>query len=381
MIRRKTLGIFILLAALSIMLAGCWNKREIEERTSVVAIAIDRQDESPKPVKVSVQIPIPTRIAGSGTGQSGGGGGESVKVMSAGGRTLQDAFNQLQKKLNQQLFFGHTRVVAISEKTARHGVADITDALRREPQFRRLLWPLVVKGDAADLLTISPELEQIPAVYTMTMIENGVKTERIPAIDLGQFFIALSSRCEQPYLNCVKIEKNNLKWSGIAVFRGDRLVGTLNETDAWRLIQIRHEMAGGQILLPLDDDPSRLISLRPDSINTRRHFSEENGRITARFEVSGEVDVIETTFETDFSNPGEIRELEDQLNRSLETESRRMIEKLQREYKSDILGIGKKLKAYHPDMWRKINWSDEFPEAGIQIAYKFKLRRTGMEMK
>ncbi|MFO7291060.1 MAG: Ger(x)C family spore germination protein, partial [Bacillota bacterium] len=55
------------------LLTGCWDRREIEQRSFVFAMAID---EHPKGVEVSVQIPIPIMIVGSGGGVGGGQGGQ-----------------------------------------------------------------------------------------------------------------------------------------------------------------------------------------------------------------------------------------------------------------------------------------------------------------
>ncbi|MBP1154578.1 MULTISPECIES: hypothetical protein [unclassified Paenibacillus] len=132
--------------------------------------------------------------------------------MSSTGLTVVDAFNNMQKRLNQQLFYGHTRIIAIGEEIAKEGVKDVTDAFRRDPQLRRLLWPVVVKGEVAGLLRASPELEQIPTtVFLMSLIETGDESGRIPDMNLGKFYINLSSSISHPYLNYFEVNENDIK--------------------------------------------------------------------------------------------------------------------------------------------------------------------------
>lgn len=196
--RKSTYLSLLVILSLPFVIAGCWDRQEIEERTSVVAIGVDKvKKENTSLLRVTVQIPIPNQIA-SGAGGGGGGksGLEAVRVMSSTGRTFLEAINNLQKRLNQQLFYGHTRIIAFGEEAARNGVDSIIDGLRRDPQIRRLLWPIVIKGEALDLLKANPKLEQIPTVFLMSMIEIDTKLRRIPDITLGKFYIALSNTAE-----------------------------------------------------------------------------------------------------------------------------------------------------------------------------------------
>lgn len=373
-----TLG--IMLAGCSVFLTGCWDQREIEERISVVAIGIDKAKDDPKMIKITVQIPIPIKIAGGG-GQGGGGGkGEAVKVMSSTGLTVVDAFNNMQKRLNQQLFYGHTRIIALGEDIAKEGVTDVADAFRRDPQLRRLLWPVVVKGEAAELLRANPELEQIPTVFLMSLIETGAESGRIPDMNLGKFYINLSSSSRNPYLNYFEVHGNDIKWSGIAVFRGDRMIGTLDEKETWKMIYIREKKDGGHLVFPYRNRPEDLISFSTKFIDLEDHFVYKDGRLQTRINILLEGDLLGKSFNTNFSNAKEIEQLEQDAENHLEKETKAMLWKLQKEYKVDILGIGTKVKAFHPKIWRKLDWKTDFPNADIRVTYDVKLRRTGMEM-
>jgi len=370
--------VFLVTVSTALLLSGCWDQREIEERTSVVAIGIDRDENDPKLISVTVQIPIPIKIAGSTGGA--GGGGNPVQVMRASGRTLIEAFNNLQRRLNQQLFYGHTRVIAIGEDLARSGVEDAMDAFRRDPQIRRLLWPLVVKGKAAELLRSKPELEQIPTVFIMSMIDNGAKTGRIPDTNLGQFYINLSSSSEQPYLNYLEAGPTGVKWSGVAVFKEDRMVGVLDEQRTWSFMRVVERKDGGPIVFPYHGDENRLLSFTTETTKVDESYRLENGRVHAVFTVDVEGDLIGKNFDSDFSDPAEIAELEREATAYLEAEAREMLHTLQKEYKSDIIGLGSKLRAYHPRIWKRVQDTDYFSDADISVKYKVKLRRTGMEM-
>lgn len=363
---------------LTILTTGCWDQREIEERTSAVAIGIDRPENHPELVQISVQIPIPIKIAGS-TGGSGGSG-DPVKIMSATGRTINGAFNNLQNRLNQELFYGHTRIIAIGEEMARSGLHDVMDTFRRDPQIRRLLWPLVVKGKAADLLTAKPEIEQIPAVYLMSMIEDGTNTGQIPEMNLGRFYIALSSSSEQPFLNYIEVKDNDIAWKGVAVFREDKMVGVLNEIDTWSMLRIRDKRDGGVVVFEYKGNPEHLISFTTETIRVDDQYSYNNGQLIVKIKLLLEGDLVGKTFKSDFSAQSEIHQLEEDAEAYLEKQAKEMLAKLQKKYSADILGLGNFIRAYHPEIWKRLDWPEDFGKADIRVTYDIKLRRTGMEM-
>ena len=76
----------ILFCLLSVsLLGGCWDAREIEERTSVIALAFDKH---PTGYEISVQVPIPLKIVGSGGGGGGESGQNAVRSLQGTGKTF-----------------------------------------------------------------------------------------------------------------------------------------------------------------------------------------------------------------------------------------------------------------------------------------------------
>ncbi|MEF3313478.1 Ger(x)C family spore germination protein [Paenibacillus sp. GYB004] len=378
---RFSLKLLTVLLIAAFLTSGCWDRREIEERTSVVAIAIDKPKEHPDMVLLTVQIPIPIRIAGSSTGGGGADGKHSVEVMSAMGRTVVDAFENLQKRLNQELFYGHTRVIAIGEEVARSGLSQILDPFRRDPQIRRLLWPIVVKGEGRELLAAKPTLEQIPTVFIMTMIENGTRNGRIPEVNLGTFFVDLSSASREPYMNYVEVNGNDIKWSGVAIFRGDRMVGKLSERETWRMMRIRERRDGGNIVFPFEGNPKQLATINTEFVNSKKKVTFNGDQVIVRIYVSIESNLLEKTFEIDLFNPETIKQLEQDATAYLEKYTAELVHKLQHQYQTDAFGIGSYIKAHHNKQWKNMDWSKQYPEADIRVFYDVKLRNSGMGMR
>lgn len=373
--RRTRWRVWIIL--LVFLLSGCWDQREVEERSVVLAIGIDKAEDDPELLELSYQIPIPLKIAGAKSGVSGGG--SPVHVVSGKGRTIYEAFNDMQRKLNQQVFFGHTRTVIFSEELAREGIGEILDVFRRAPQIRRLLWPIVVKGRALDALHVLPDLEQIPTVYLMNLIENGIRLGTIPDMSLGGAFVRVRNPSEELFLNYFMAHEKKMEWQGIAVFKGDRMIGKLNDEQAWSFMQMALGKNGIHLIVPYEADPERLLSVHLETNAVHYTFTEKNGAVQAEIRVVAEVDLNNRAFALHVSTPDVIEKLERSVKHYLEQRAKETVKMLQEDYQSDVLGLGNYIRAYHPEIWSQIKNTDYFPNLQIQVNYTVKLRRTGMQ--
>lgn len=383
MIKAWVKSLFVSILVLT-LLSGCWDRRELDERINVVGLAIDRAKESGAEeanFMVTVQIPIPLRIAGAGGGAGGGGGAEAVRMVSATGVTVTDALINLQKSLNQQLFMGHTRVVAISKEVAEEGVKHILDSFRRDPSVRRLLWLIVTEGRAEDLLYANPELESIPISYVISLIQNGAKMGEIPDITLGNFYIYLSNSTQQPVLNYVRSKKDDVSWVGLALFKGDKLIGMLDAEESWILMQLRDDKPGGKLLISFtEDNRQKHFLVKPLESKAKVKIQVENGRLTAHYHIDVEANILEKNFDIDLSKSSNLNKLAKLTKEELENRAKQLIKKLQQEYRVDPLNLGSKVKAYHYREWNRLDWEDTFPEVEIEVTYHVEFRRVGMEL-
>ncbi|BCU82187.1 hypothetical protein JIR001_19700 [Polycladomyces abyssicola] len=363
---------WILLVAL---LTGCWDQREIEERTSVVALAVDQD---PTGYKVSVQVPNPIKIFGVGGG--GGGGEEAVQMLTGKGKTLMEAMNDIQNQTNQEVFLGHARLVLIGEKVAKKGIWPLMDSLRRQPAIRRRLWPLVVKGEAQSVLQVKTKLEQVPTVYIMDMVDNGVRDGSMADVSLGRLYKALYNPAFDPYMNYIKAEQDTVRWLGLALFKKDKMVGTLNTQESVILLQARESKSGDPVRVPCPDGKGEIV-FKPDQVKTKYQINKTNStvRIHVRNRVYGEI--TEKTCPIDLSADGNVEKLEKSVGQWYERMGNMVLRKTQKEWKTDVFGFGNKMRAFHPDIWKSLNWKKQYPNAQIDLTYQVEIRRVGLDAK
>ncbi|PTX61224.1 spore germination protein KC [Melghirimyces profundicolus] len=359
-----------------VLMGGCWDAREIEERTSVAAMALDKTGEG---YEVTVQIPNPLKIVGSGG--SGGGGGEggqaAVQLLSGKGETFSDALDEIQFQSNQDLYLGGSRLILISEKLAKYGLHDILDGLRRRPEIRRRQWPIVVKGKAQNALQANPKLEQIPMEYILNMLETGIRDGRFVREGLNDLYVNLANPARQPALNLIEVQKEQITWIGTAIFNKERMVGSLNRKESGPLLRIRKGRSGETMDVSCGKAPGK-VTFRPKELEKKIRIREAEGRIKIRVDIDVRGSIVEKTCDLDLSDEKALNQVKRTIKKMSDQRADLLVEKAQKELKTDIFNFGDKIRAYHPDLWGRIDWKKEFPRADIDVHFNAIIRRTGI---
>lgn len=125
----------ILIFTLFLLLTGCWDRIEIEERGFVVGIAIDmpktkeigkkQEKESPDKPKakgryvLTQQMVVPGELSGSGNAQGGTGSGKAYLNVTAEGETLFDIIREVAARTSRSPYYVHFKTLVISEEVAR----------------------------------------------------------------------------------------------------------------------------------------------------------------------------------------------------------------------------------------------------------------------
>jgi spore germination protein KC len=395
------------LAVILTLTTGCWDRQEIEERAVVLGIGIDMAESGgvakeeevshlketlPTPnipmVHATVQIAVPGRIPlgpGSTTGGGGGGGtSTTVWVVDAEGHTIDDAINNLQELVAPPLFFGHLRVIVVSEDIARKGIENLNDYFRRSPEIRRLNWMMISKGKAKDIMKASPQLERVPTLYLLTNMDQAVKMGRFPNNFLGEFWSSASAKGKEGLLPYVDINsKDNIVISGIAYFKKDKMVGTTKPLEVPLYMGIMGQNpAGGQGYVQVPGT-SEYMEFHTRNRKALTKVSIENGIPHISLKIQLEGNLREKTNDNVKLTDAVIKLLEQKLEENGKEAYMELITKTQKKG-SDIFGFGEQVRAKEWRYWNKEiktkeNWQKMYAHISVDISVEIHLRRIGMK--
>jgi len=400
----KVLCIVVLFVPL---LTGCWDRLEIEERAVVLGIGIDavgpeaaredrdishRTGEMPTRdmIHVTVQIALPGRIPlGPGEGGGGGGGGGkeqgTVWVLDVVGHSIDDALMNLDQKISGKLFFGHLRVIVISEEMARRGLSNLNDYLRRNSEVRRMAWMFVCKGKAKDLMMAVPKLERVPSLYLSSTLDGAVKIGKLPADYVGMYWSKSSKKGQEGILPYVSLMKDDaVEISGLAYFRGERMVGVTRPYEIVAYMGIKGINPGGYRGLMLLDGFEKTVTVYSTHRKSKIQVDVGGGRPHVKVTVFLELNMEEKlSKQFKVNNTEASKDIQNRVEKSLLKTYRDVISKTQSQG-SDIFGFGEYFRAREPAFWNreivtKERWQEVYRTLDIDMDVSTRMRRIGMK--
>lgn len=391
------------------MLSGCWDRLEIDERAVVLGVSIDvvkegeegveeRESEIshvkgslPPPkrglVKVGVQIALPGRIP-LGPGEGGGTEPrETVWVIHVVGHSIDDAFMNLQQQVSSRLFFGHLRIIVVSEAVARNGMENINDFFRRNSEVRRMAWLIVAKGNASSFMFAAPKLERIPTLFLMSTLDNSIRTGKFPKDYIGLYWSNTSKKGQEGYLPYVVLkDEENVEISGLAYFRGEKMVGATKPMEISAYLGLRGvNPAGYSAVVLLDEnDPDSAVMTNVTHRRSNIKLSLKDGKPHFRIHVELEANLEEKMNEgLAISDPKVIHAIETKQSETSVKFYQNVIKQTQSKG-SDIFGFGEQVRSKKPVYWdrnigTKEKWQEMYKETTFDIEVIVKIRRIGMK--
>lgn len=399
MLVRPILKIAVFAVLATTLLAGCWNRREIETLGFVTAVGADQVKEENK-VRLTVHIAKPFAIGTSSEGKAVTE--KPFWVVSTTGDTVFEAVRQFSWKSPRRLYWAHNRFLLIGEDFARNGIKELTDWFSRDHESRRLIHIIVAKGTTAwDLLQAEFELEPMPAEGGLGIALNVQKSlSTIPKSNLHDFLIRLESEGIEPvaigaevipmkpqYNIEGELERKEIKARagerGTAVFKGTRLVGWLNQTETRGYNWIMGEVKSGILVVKQPGNEDNLASLEILRGKSRLTPKIENSKVSIKIEIEATANLGELQGSSDLLHHVVIwNVLEQEMADAIKNEVIAALGKA-RELNSDIFGFGREIYRTNPKKWAELRdrWDEIFPHLDVQIEVKANLQKTGLSLR
>ncbi|MGE1163151.1 Ger(x)C family spore germination protein [Peribacillus simplex] len=363
-------------------LSGCWDRVEITDLAVVTAAAIDKKDDNQ--IELSVQVFIPSSIS-SGGGQGGssqGGGGVTTLVRSEKGSNISDALSRLQSKLPRKVFWGHCKVFVFGEKLAKEGVQEQLDFLLRHPQPREKANVYVSKGKAKPILESLPPLENYSGEVLRELSDLHIGM-LVTLQDLDEMLTGKPQAAVIPFIKILPPGKGQTKLQGIpyivgsAVFKKDKMTGTITEKETRGLLWLRDEIESYTVTLQPKGVKGE-ISLNPVTAKVKIIPQIINDKWKLLVKVNTEGAVIQNGTNLDLSSPKSLKMAERAYQKDIEKRIELAFLNTQHK-KSDILGLGKDFYRKYPKQFNKVenHWEEIFAEMEVEIDVMAYIRRQG----
>jgi len=388
----------VIFTVLLFVLTGCWNRRELSDLAIVSAFAVDKGTKENEYL-VTFQIINPSENA-TGVASSGGKATPAFTV-SETGTTIFEAIRKVSKKLSRQLFFAHIRLMVINEELAKEeGILELFDLFERSHEARLTSNVLIARGtDAKSIINMVTPLDNISGYVTVKKLEATEKvwSENIK-VEVDDVINGIVSLGSSPVISGVRIDgdpkegqkKSNLEStdvpamleiSGIATFRGGKLVGWLDNGKAKGFMWVKNKMNSTIVRM---DCKKKKGGVAIELTESKSSIKAEVHRKKTIFhvDIKEEGNVAEMNCPADLSKSEEIKKLEKSLAIETKKEVMSAINFAQKK-KVDIFGFGEVINREDPKAWEKMkkNWNADFSKAEVKVKVEAYIRRPGMIMK
>lgn len=380
---QKTKAFFLLLFCFSLLLlAGCWDRRELNDMSIVLGAAIDKQ--KGKNVEVTVQVLVPQATGGSQKSGMGGGSGTQVLIRSAVGRNMADAMSKVQIKFPRKLFWGQCKAYIFSEQVAKEGLHEEIDFLIRHPEARVRSHLFVSKGNAGSILALHPPLEHYLGEALRKLAEERIGVN-ITLKDFQQMVIGEAGGAVLPYIQILPTihgepKKESIAYFiGTAIFQRDKMVGTMNEKVTRGLLWLRNEIQVTSVTMKFNKGDGT-VSLDPIRVHTDLIPNIENRKWKMTVRIDAEGVIIENATNADLSNSEMTPKIQNELKKVIEKRIHKALDQAQKSMKVDVFRFAEAFDRKYPGEWDKVKdqWDQVFPQVQVALDIRTYVRRTGM---
>lgn len=89
----------------------------------------------------------------------------------------------------------------------------------------------------------------------------------------------------------------------------------------------------------------------------------------------------DVTCSCDLATVEGLRKLERACAEEILEEANAALEKIHKQYKSDILGLGNQIRLHHPRLWNTLDWDEKFPGLRVKVSAEVSIPRVGMALR
>ncbi|PLS03780.1 Ger(x)C family spore germination protein [Neobacillus cucumis] len=376
------------------LLTGCWDREELEDRSYVIGLGIDKS-------QIKGKIKVTMLLANPEVGSMQGGGGSNEKpreVISFDVNDIIAAKGTANAIISRDISYEFLKIIIVSEAYAKEKrfVSMIYDT-QKDKEIRMNTYLAVSKEKPSDFFVENkPKMETRPHKYFQYMVDHGIENGLIPDSTLFRYFKTLERGADlylAMYTTAKKVknpkirsedeytagevnasgELDNTQFIGSAVFKNGVMIDKLTGQET-RIVNI------------LDDTTNIkdiLIDIPNPFLDKKRKFAvrimkRENNKVKMSLKGSKPQITITIPLKVEImTNPSMVSYSSEKnrqiLKRRFVSYFKEMNEKLFRKSQTELKGVPYPLSLYaRPyfltnQQYEKFNWGKSFLKADIIV--------------
>ncbi|MDF2519525.1 MAG: germination protein Ger(x)C family [Clostridia bacterium] len=361
-----------------LLLAGCWDKVEIEDRIFVLGIGVDKVKEEEKvhpddKYAINFASPIVSSLKD--------GGGETFNTYKTMSEIFTFGLNQMYERMDKKLSFQHTRILLFGDDILKDDILfrEVLDAIGRSHEFHRNMYVFAVPGRTEEVFKVKPVFTKFLATYIAGVADNNLYQSSILKVPAYDMYNELTDTEGNVIIPVIKPAKEEIKVSGARVIKNYKLIGNLDDRECETLNWLRDEANGG--LIEGEHEGVKLPFIYYEFKTKMELTKVEGDKIYITFSMDAEGSSEEYIWGRNLLDQEVLNKAETAIEKNIEKRGEDLVRKFQKEYKVDLIGISSFIRKYHPNIYKTIEKDyDNFFENNIVVDIKADavIRRVGV---
>lgn len=371
---RKTV-LLLVFFTLGLSFSGCWDYHELETVDFVLGLGLDEIDPDFDLVVETIKV--------KGTPET-----EFTPVVFTNkGPSLSATRRALTDQVGARLIWSHAQVMLFSEEVAQDNILAALEFVVRDADIRTSMLLFVTKDcTVEEVFKSKPPIADIVSDHLVNLVSLRGQIPNFYPRRSWQFQQALSLSGINPTLPTVKLVQEGTDKipviDGTALFKGTKMVGWIDGQESRLLAMIMGERDRGALVVRTNvGGRSGDITYEVRSNKVKVSPKVDGPKLAFSIEVQLQLDLSELgALDIEYGDPKVRLALEKEINNLLQGQILECVEKIQKEFKTDVLGLGLTLKQRHPSVWRLYEgkWDEVFPEVEVEVAVGSRIVSTGV---
>lgn len=297
------------------------------------------------------------------------------KTITGQSSTLGGTRDDRQRKADKRYLLGLEKLYVISEGWAEYGIRNIIDILLNNPQVSDRSPTIVYKGKAEDLLKHKIKGYANSAEYIEGMIKNSMYYNFFSSqFSMMDLIVRVDGEGRNPVLPYIELKEDVPEITGIAIFRGDKMIGKTNMQEAIAINLLK--FSGGRGILSIQKDEKHYINFYAQSKRKAKCYKID-GKYSFVINIDLNGSIASNQLDSRIlKDPKELKKFTNDMENSVKQMCTKYANKANHQYKTDIFELGRVAAAKYGRQ-TGVDWNEVVSQSNIEVKVKVTVKDEG----
>lgn len=362
-IKRKHRLFVVLLISLSLVLTGCWDSLDIDDRSIMLGIGIDYLNEK---INFSGEVAKLTAV------QKGGGSSptfSSVYNFSSEGESFEEAKSEYNRITPLADFSGAIRVIVFSKAFAEKDMEPYINRITNISRFRKSMMVVISEMSPSELFQKKIESDASMSYGIEDLISSLSKNGEAVYKTVQEIRSDISFKTIGYIIPYVTYENSSVKLLGYSIIKDSKSIGTVDYNDSNGLLYLLAKKVSMDYAIESPKDDKNTIAINTSLKKRRINTKYIDGKININVDLDIKSKIL-YEYDIESLDKKDIKKIEDTMTKNIKKDINDIIKLSQEDYSTDFLGFGRYFKGQNPREYKNISWESEYPNAKVNVNIK-----------